>query len=147
MFIHTTLFGKGSKHLIINECVQNSPDDAKYHEKNDRKCLAECNIEGKKFKYRLTCIEECSEVFYFEGNECKSMCTNKYFKKIYLDNALTKYNYQCIQVSDDYILSNDNSKDECIEKFLLREEFIGKGKVCRASCGNLDGFYYEKEYA
>ena len=86
-----------------------------HHEKNDRKCLAECNIEGKKFKYGLTCIEECSEGFYFEGNECKSMCTNKYFKKIYLDNALTKYNYQCIQISDVYILSNDNSKDECID--------------------------------
>ena len=48
-------------------------------------------------------IEKYLEEFYIEGNECKSSCNN-YFKKNYLKDEKTKYNYQCIQVCDNYCL-------------------------------------------
>lgn len=132
MYIHTTLFSKNSKKLYINECIQDCSNtaDAKYHEEDDTKCIAECKTEGKKFKYGLTCVEKCPEGFYFENNKCISSCTTKYFKKIYLDTDNTKYNYQCIEVCDGYVLPNAQSsgKDECIEKCPMGKNFIGKEK-------------------
>ena len=148
MYIHTTLFNKNLKKLYINECIQDcsNTDDAKYHEEDDTKCIAECKTEGKKFKYGLTCVEKCPEGFYFENNKCISSCTTKYFKKIYLDTDNTKYNYQCIEVCDGYVLPNAQSsgKDECIEKCPMGKNFIGKEKKCKNICENDDGIYYEK---
>ena len=141
MFINTTLIQMGSKYLTINKCVNTCPSEAKYREEGGKKCLTECNSEGKKYILGTMCIEKCPEGFYIEGNECKSSCNN-YFKKNYLDEAKTKYNYQCIQVCDNYTLSNK----ECIEKCPLGENFIGKNKVCRSACDGTkdDGIYYEK---
>jgi hypothetical protein len=144
MFIQTKLFNKNFKNLYINECVKECTGDALYHEEDDRKCIAECKTEGKKFKFGYTCLEKCPEGFYFENNECKSACTTKYFKKIYLDTAKTKYNYQCIEVCDGYILKNINNKDECIEKCPLEKNFVGKNKECKKICETEDGIYYEK---
>ena len=141
MFINTTLIQMGSKYLTINKCVDSCPSEAKYREEGGKKCLTECSSEGKKYILGTMCIEKCPEGFYIEGNECKSSCNN-YFKKNYLDEAKTKYNYQCIQVCDNYTLSNK----ECIEKCPLGENFIGKNKVCRSTCNDEldDGIYYEK---
>ena len=59
-----------------------------------------------------------------------------------MDEAKTKYNFQCIQVCDNYTLSTK----ECIEKCPLGENFIGKNKVCKSACkeNEDDGIYYEK---
>ena len=141
MFINTILIQMGSKYLTINKCVNACPSEAKFREEGGKKCLTECSSEGKKYILGTMCIEKCPEGFYIEGNECKSSCDN-YFKKNYLDEAKTKYNYQCIQVCDNYTLSNK----ECIEKCPLGENFIGKNKVCRSACDGTkdDGIYYEK---
>ena len=83
-----------SKHLTINECVDSCESGSTLLEEGDRKCLRECNSEGKKYKYQSTCVEKCPEGFYIEGNDCKSRCdTQQYYKKNTDDN-----NYQCIQV-------------------------------------------------
>jgi len=149
MYIHTKLFEKNSKKLYINECIPDcsNTDDAKYHEEDDMNCIAECKTEGKKFKYGLTCVEKCPEGFYFENNECISLCSTKYFIKNYLDADKTKYNYQCIEVCDGYILPKDsaqNNKDECIERCPIGKNFVGKDKTCKNACGTDDGIYYEK---
>ena len=123
-----------SKLLTINECVDSCEPGSTLLEEGDRKCLRECNSEGKKYKYQSTCVEKCPEGFYFQNNECISSCTTKYFKKIYLDTDNTKYNYQCIEVCDGYVLPNAQSsgKDECIEKCPMGKNFIGKEKKCQS---------------
>ena len=125
-----------SKHLTINECVDSCEPGSTLLEEGDRKCLRECNSEGKKYKYQSTCVEKCPEGFYIEGNDCKSRCdTQQYYKKNTDDN-----NYQCIQVCDDYIYNQ-----ECIEKCPIGANFIGQKKECKPACTQNDGIYYEKK--
>ena len=139
LFIQTFEITINSKHLTINMCVESCDGNAPLLEEGGRKCLRECNSEGKKYKYGTMCVEKCPEGFYIEGNECKSTCTTSYYKKNYLDDANTKYNYQCTEVCDDYI-----SNKECVERCPIGENFIGKNKQCKSACTQEDGIYYEK---
>ena len=125
-----------TKTLTLNLCVE-SCDTSVFPllEEGERKCIRECNSEGKKYKYQSTCVEKCPEGFYIEGNDCKPKCdTQEYYKKT--DDK----NYQCIQVCDDYIYNQ-----ECIEKCPIGANFIGLKKECKPACTEYDGIYYEKK--
>ena len=124
-----------SKKITINECVESCQGDATLLEEGERKCLKECNSEGKKYKYQSMCVEKCPEGLSIEGNECKLECSTKYYIK-----NVDQNNYQCIEVCDDYI-----SNKECIEKCPIGANFIGENKECKPACTEDDGIYYEKK--
>jgi hypothetical protein len=143
LFIQTELktininSNSNTKTLTLNLCVE-SCDTSVFPllEEGERKCLRECNSEGKKYKYQSTCVEKCPEGFYTEGNDCKVNCNTQQYYEKNTDNN----NYQCIQVCDKYIYNQ-----ECIDKCPIRANFIGQKKECKPACTQTDGIYYEKK--